>query len=391
MVYNVRYRLKKAGREKAVVNDQPVPQFDDTVAVTEHRDDFPDDLQSDDRVAVIEQRDDLPNQPVPQSVDPSTLDDQIYYEDLGLVDFLGGVQVSIVHNATQEQLLQLGELFDIQCTSLLSDAAGSEELNDVVTYTPATNLTCDVSSQLDAVASPETQILQHEGQIDALSSTVIEQSCDQVTPNRRRKRRRNVDGWKSIKRQKLTQSGQEYVNVRGKVVPAKRVKEHKSDCRLSCNEKLSDDARKHLHDDFWKLTDLQKGHYFVRTTEKVPKARIRKRQTYRTNKKIHKKFTFRYYFIYCCEKIQVCKSFYLATLDISQNRIISYHANKDKVTGTPPASKRGKHTKHNMSDADIKAVREHISSFPRVESHYRRAQSQKEYLEDGLNLSLIHI
>jgi len=256
-VYNVRYRLKRAGRETAVVNDQPVPQ--------------------------------------------STLDDQICYKDLGLVDFLGGVQVSIVHNATQEQLLQLGQLFDIQCTSLLSDAARSEELNDVVTYTPATSLTCDVSHQLDAAASPETQILQHEGQIDALSSTVIEQSCDQVTPNRSRKRRRNVDGWKSIKRQKLTQSGQEYVNVRGQAVPAKRVKEHKSDCRLSCNEKLSDDARKYLHDDFWKLIDLQKGHYFARTTEKVPKARIRKRQTCRTNKKRHKDFTFRYYFIYYCD------------------------------------------------------------------------------------------
>ena len=42
------------------------------------------------------------------------------------------------------------------------------------------------------------------------------------------------------------------------------------------------------------------------------------------------------------------------------------------------------------SDADIKAVREHISSFPRVESHYCRAQSQKEYLEDGLNISRMY-
>jgi len=86
----------------------------------------------------------------------------------------------------------------------------------------------------------------------------------------------------------------------------------------------------------------------------------------------------------------VCKSFYLATLDISQKRIISYHANKDKVTGTPAASKTGKHTKHKMSDADIKAVREHISSFPRVESHYCRAKSQKEYLEAGLNISRMY-
>ena len=171
-------------------------------------------------------------------------------QDLDLVDFFGGVQVSIVRNATEEQLLQLGQLFDIQCTSLLSDAVGSEELNPIVAYTPETSLTCDVSSQLDAVAPPETQILQHEGQIDALPSTVTEQSCDQVTPKRCRKRRRNLDGWKSIKRPKLTQTGQEYVSIRGKVVPAKRVKEHYSDCKLSCNEKLSDDARKHLHDDF---------------------------------------------------------------------------------------------------------------------------------------------
>jgi len=43
-----------------------------------------------------------------------------------------------------------------------------------------------------------------------------------------------------------------------------------------------------------------------------------------------------------------------------------------------------------MSDTHIKSVTEHISSFPRVESHYRRANSQKEYLEDGLNISRMY-
>ena len=41
-MYNVLYRLKRAGRDTPVVNDQPAPQYDDSVAVIEHRDDLPD-------------------------------------------------------------------------------------------------------------------------------------------------------------------------------------------------------------------------------------------------------------------------------------------------------------------------------------------------------------
>ena len=165
------------------------------------------------------------------------VDGQIY-ADLGLVDLLDGVQVSIVHNVTEEQLLLL-----VNCltSSALQMQLGLNEV-PAVTYIPENSLTREVSSQLDAVASLGTQILQHEGWTNALPSTVIEQSCDQVTPKRSHKRQRNVDGWKSIKRHKLTQSGQEYVSIRGKVVPAKCMTEHKSDCSLTCEVSSQLDA-----------------------------------------------------------------------------------------------------------------------------------------------------
>lgn len=49
---------------------------------------------------------------------------------------------------------------------------------------------------------------------------------------------------------------------------------------------------------------------------------------------------------------------------------------------------RGKHGKHKTVDENIKnGVRDHINSIPRVESHYLRKQSTREYIEGGKTIS----
>ncbi|CAC5362185.1 unnamed protein product [Mytilus coruscus] len=53
--------------------------------------------------------------------------------------------------------------------------------------------------------------------------------------------------------------------------------------------------------------------------------------------------------------------------------------------------KRGRHTPHNKtSDAALKAIRSHIESFPVVDGHYTRKDSNRKYLGAELNISRMY-
>lgn len=47
---------------------------------------------------------------------------------------------------------------------------------------------------------------------------------------------------------------------------------------------------------------------------------------------------------------------------------------------------QGKQTKHKIPEQDLNFVKLHIESFPLVESHYCRAQTQRKYLDPSLNV-----
>ena len=52
---------------------------------------------------------------------------------------------------------------------------------------------------------------------------------------------------------------------------------------------------------------------------------------------------------------------------------------------------RGKAAPANKAPTEIvDKVKQHIDSFPRMESHYCRASSNREYLEPGLNITKMH-
>lgn len=52
---------------------------------------------------------------------------------------------------------------------------------------------------------------------------------------------------------------------------------------------------------------------------------------------------------------------------------------------------RGKHLNYNkVSDEIKKSIRNHISSTPRIDSHYICAESQVEYIEGGKSVSQLH-
>lgn len=53
--------------------------------------------------------------------------------------------------------------------------------------------------------------------------------------------------------------------------------------------------------------------------------------------------------------------------------------------------KRGKHSPHNKTkEEDLERVRRHIESFPVVEGHYTRKESNRPYLGAELNLQKMY-
>jgi hypothetical protein len=209
---------------------------------------------------------------------------------------------------------------------------------------------------------------------------------------RSRKRQRKPAEWARNKQKLCRQNGNEYVSAAGKIVEARKVGNHKIKCRFDCLEKFDDSDRSDIHADFWTLSDLEKRHYYARTVERMTKERTRLRPgSNQAKRKNHGKvFSFKYFFYNGLVKERVCKSFYLKTLDISQKRIASYFATCNEATGTPRPSRQGKHVKKRIADIDRQAVRDHINSFPRVESHYCRAWTLKQYLEPGLTISRMY-
>ena len=204
---------------------------------------------------------------------------------------------------------------------------------------------------------------------------------------RPRKRKCDPSKWKQNVRKRLCQEGKPYISVRGKLVGERAVKTLKNcdtACKFRCMDEISNDERNHIHDSYYKLDQDRKSDFIshtskcgnaVRSTAKGPSRR---------------KKSFSYYFTVSEKKIRVCKLYYLGTLCISQKIVYRVHGKKNKITGTPQSDRRGKHAKRVTSEATIQCIKDHIQSFPAVESHYCRAKSGKLYLESSLNITKMY-
>ena len=158
-------------------------------------------------------------------------------------------------------------------------------------------------------------------------------------------------------------------------------------CKFRCSLNIDKDERGKIFHKFWGLTGGEKAQYYAKTTIRCEKERKRTKQA-----KSRRKYSLKYFFFVENQKIRVCKEYYLATLDISQRRISYFHEHvKDKTTGIPHSGAiRGKHTKKVIPEDQKDFVREHIQSFPRIESHYCRKNTNKEYLESSLTLQKMY-
>lgn len=200
-----------------------------------------------------------------------------------------------------------------------------------------------------------------------------------------RKRVAQSARWKQNMRKKASNTGKEYVTFKGKVKSARAMEEPCNlSCRYKCRSKLSEEDRQEIFNKFWGLGDHQNGHerqwYFIRGCLSVgPKASNQEQNSRRNTSRI-------YSFRVKKENIRVCKTMFLATLNITDSWVETI-VKKMNEGGTISPDKRGKN-RAGVKKVDpriIQSVKDHINSIPRVESHYIRKDSSREYLPEGLN------
>lgn len=204
--------------------------------------------------------------------------------------------------------------------------------------------------------------------------------------DRCRKRIRNEGNWVRNRTKSKRNRGEQYEyktkkNER-KVKPPKQMGAGCGiPCRKQCKQNITYEQRELLFKKYWQMGDVERQReYLLRhITKSSP---VRKSGTKRP-----RKTTLSYFFYIRGTKVEVCQVFFLQTLGIS-TRTISTVLSKNDSNGNLDSDRRGKHrNQRKIPDEIRRQVREHIEMFPRVEGHYVRKDSKREYLESSLTLA----
>ncbi|KAJ8685237.1 hypothetical protein QAD02_021030 [Eretmocerus hayati] len=201
-----------------------------------------------------------------------------------------------------------------------------------------------------------------------------------------RKRLRPPENWAKNLRRAATNQGKQYIpSTCHKTVPARKMGDS-CNCSHKCWQKISDEQRKKVHSEFWTIPFQSRKYDFIQ------------RYVVETNKKskqdkLTRRFLSRCYYLpdENNEKIQVCQEMFLNTLDVSVS-IVRTTLGKMRERSAVLEDERGKAPKISMrsNPEKLSSARDHINSFPRVESHYTRKDSSKEYLEEGLSIKAMY-
>ena len=198
-----------------------------------------------------------------------------------------------------------------------------------------------------------------------------------------RKRIANQKQWKKNVRKRLRLGGKEYTSSEGKIKPARQMKSGCGKCRFKCSTNISEEERQTIFSSYWDLSNYERQRDFlchsVRENETKPGEKANKRDVART-------YTLRVK----GRNIRVCKTFLLDTLSIGRKTVDV--ALKKCCNGVYSGTdQRGKHVPANKTtNKAVDLVKEHINSFPLVESHYIRKTSKRKYLAPGLSIQKMY-
>ncbi|VDH95527.1 Hypothetical predicted protein [Mytilus galloprovincialis] len=247
------------------------------------------------------------------------------------------------------------------------------EICDDLDCQPSTaDITIEYSNENTSGTPSKVQILLRDDEI----ITPRKQAKYQSPKKRRltRKKIANPESWKKNIRKIKCQSGMEYVSDTGKTVKARSIKKHAcSKCRFRCADKLSEDERLALFNNYWNLKSYERQRDYI-------SSRVLERNSIGSPSKKRKQVARTFTFIVEGQSVRVCKMFFTATLGISR-KTIETALKKKQNNSSPISDKRGKHSAHNRTPTeDLNIIRAHIEAFPVVESHYTRKDTNRKYL-----------
>ncbi|XP_062530462.1 uncharacterized protein LOC105841614 [Bombyx mori] len=292
--------------------------------------------------------------------------------------------------------IQLSDLQRPRLNKVVPESNCSSEYNDDNSKSEYSNSQNDFSSD-DVDNDPDFLYKDLE-----LSSTSEDESI--TMSNRRekiieieqekkkgRKRRAVPKEWKKNKAKLLRNSGKAYLSSSKskKLMKERELKPTCNDkCKLKCFNKISEEKRQIIFSNYWKMADLEKQRQFINKYVKAIKPKYR----YIREGSTRKDYNHAFYFEVDKEDIRVCKTFFKNTLGISDRpiRTVIYMQNS-VVGGFLAGDNRGRHGNYNKLDSTvIERIKEHINSIPRIESHYCRATTSREYIEGGLSIAQLH-
>lgn len=169
----------------------------------------------------------------------------------------------------------------------------------------------------------------------------------------KKKRERRPETWQRNIKKKLKTEGKEYVNAKGKLVPAKKLLPVDcSKCKQRCTDKISEETRRKIFDWFWKLGSYtaQKEFVISRVTQVATKTSKRRH--------VHRLFSFEINGKY----ESVCKPFFSRTLGIGDSYI--YKAFEQKARDLFVHDGRGKHSPANKTSQDqVAFMHDHLDRY----------------------------
>jgi len=200
-----------------------------------------------------------------------------------------------------------------------------------------------------------------------------------------KKRKITPSAWKANQAKLAYNSGLPHVSLRGKVKPGRALKAGCNEkCKKKCHQFVSHETRKELFDKYWGLKNKSLQWNFLSkltSTEKVKRRVVEMDE----DEKFYRSNTHRYFLPDSNnDRFYVCQKMFIDTFDVSVRvvRTAIYKNSPDK---------RGQHPSHRKLSKDlVDGVKLHIKSFPMVESHYCRADSNRKYLDEHLNVAKMH-
>lgn len=146
-----------------------------------------------------------------------------------------------------------------------------------------------------------------------------------------------------------------------------------------------------MFDFFWSSGNLQCQRLFIGNHIQRTKPEYRR---VRTNGDDPRKPNLAYFLDKNDERIRVCKIFFSNTLNVTYKMMQTVIEQKEYIGDdeTPNhLNTRGRHISGNKSPEDVlNDIREHIQSIPRIESHYCRASTTREYVDGSRSLTSIY-